>query len=153
MAFSIQYAGAYVACFSVSAIICFFFGSCQLIKSFTKDITQDLIHFNVNAASNGNYALKKQMLCNISQNISDITQLSFENDFFAQQIMKVSSKVCSFKSRRLVKEFNAIYEFIITDFFLWMIAVLCGSLLTLQFELVKLAVRFVYEFLNQYFCL
>lgn len=73
----IQYAGAYVTGLSVCPIICFFLGSCLMIKAFAEDILNDFIDFNVNKSSKGSpILLSKQTLYNVIQNVSDIKQLS-----------------------------------------------------------------------------
>lgn len=53
---------------------------------------------------------------------------------------------------RFVREFNQIFKFIITAYFLWGLLTISSSLLSLQRELVKWIVRFfslLFEILNQ----
>lgn len=61
-------------------VICFFVGSCSLLKTIIEDITNDLSLLNVTPSLDGNHIKMKELFCTFIQSISKAEQLSSEKN-------------------------------------------------------------------------
>lgn len=56
--------------------ICYFSGSCWLLKTIVRDISNDFSHLNLNKLSTKDRVEMRILFCDIVRNISDAKQLS-----------------------------------------------------------------------------
>lgn len=91
----------------------FLFQSCQLFEAFVEDISNAVLHLDMDKSKSAKETQIQptEQFINLLRNFSTIKQF--------------------------VNKFNDCYEYIVTSISLWANLTICSTLLTLQFELVK----------------
>lgn len=134
-------AGTYATFICVMPIVVFLIGCCWLFIAFVKDISNDLPLLNEFKTCDRQIQQQRiEAFCNIIELFSDAKQLSRKT----HKVLKLSMFEPSAGWRtfltffiRFVDEFNSIYEFITTGYFLWALLNTCSSLLAFQIQLVE----------------
>lgn len=75
-AFCVELSGSFFTSHIVIPYLCLAIATLWVIKSFVKDITNDLPMLNVTKASDANYKMVTENFCAIAQRLSDAKQLS-----------------------------------------------------------------------------
>lgn len=120
--------------------MCFLIGSCWLFFSFANDLKTSLHPLNINSELKDVH--KKLLIDNLHGVVlffSDVKELSRkiynQNDDFIHKVERrknFDSFLC-----RLINEFNAIYEFMILDLFLWSLLSISCTLMVFVAQLVE----------------
>lgn len=71
-----SFTAIYAVLLGVSPILSFFIGSCWLIVTFTKDVTNDLSQFSAAELRKTNQVGLEMRFCNVIRQLSDTKQLS-----------------------------------------------------------------------------
>lgn len=112
-------------------VFCFLIGSSWLTITCVKDITNDLNNLTVKRLTHESQQQLKRSLINIIQFHSDAKQLIY----IGLNTVTVIEEFLFYS--RLVDDFNGIYEYITTTYFLWTLLAIASMLLTLQMQLVR----------------
>ena len=85
IAYIFESAGSYASCIAAVPFMCVLVGSCWILKSMGKDITNDLLEFNLNKLANADETELLRDFCDISKRLSDAKQ--FSEAFFNYELL------------------------------------------------------------------